>query len=261
MHTILDYSESPGAHEFSMNTLLCSISVSNYSACSVKTLTFFWPPTTSPDPLKSIHCLSSNHSEIYPSLSTATDTHHSAPPAKITVITPLLVSLPLFSSLYQAICSTRLTALIHYSYPVIPSKKKKKNPLQNYCCYLLSTIQNLISLFWHARYFPLPCPIGPYLPFSLFFHTTVCIKHPFLPYSIQHHANKSHHAPCHPHICVHISPSIPKYPIYFHPSKCTGNLSSQWFLWPVEPILISFLRVHCPSMYHNSQTQPSFRTT
>ena len=141
-----------------------------------------------------MHCLSSNHSEIYPSLSTATDTHRSAPPAKITVITPLLVSLTLFSSLYQAICSTRLTTLIHYFYPVIPSvqKKKKKNPQQNYCCYLLSIIQNLISLFWHAKYLPLPCPTGPYLPFSLFFHTTVCIKHPFLPYSIQHQANKSH---------------------------------------------------------------------
>lgn len=91
-----------------------------------KLLPSFDPPQLHPDPLKSIHCLSSNHSEIYPSLSTATDTHHSAPPAKITVITPLLVSLPLFSSLYQAICSTRLTAPIHYSYPVIPSKKKKK---------------------------------------------------------------------------------------------------------------------------------------
>lgn len=61
------------------------------------------------------------------------DTHRSAPPAKITVITPLLVSLTLFSSLYQAICSTRLTALIHYFYPVIPSvqkKKKKKSPTE-----------------------------------------------------------------------------------------------------------------------------------
>ena len=89
-----------------------------------------------------MHCLSSNHSEIYPSLSTATDTHRSAPPAKITVITPLLVSLTLFSSLYQAICSTRLTALIHYFYPVIPSvqkKKKKKSPTK---LLLLSIIYN-----------------------------------------------------------------------------------------------------------------------
>ena len=67
--------------------------------------------------------------------------------------------LTLFSSLYQAICSTRLTALIHHFYPVIPSvQKKKKNPLQNYCCYLLPIIQNLISLFWHARYLPAPMP-------------------------------------------------------------------------------------------------------
>ena len=211
----------------------CSISISNYSACSVKTLSFSWSPTSSPCPPEvdslsffksfwnisfTFHCY--GYSPLSPSCQDYCNYSLTGVPDSVFFFIP--------SNLFhQAHCSDTLLLPCH-------------SLSQNYRCYILSIIQNLISLFWHASYLPLPCPTGPYLPFCLVFHTTVFIKHPFLPYSIQHQANKSHYAHCHPHICVQISPSISKNPVYFHPSKCTGSLlSSQWFLWPTEPILIS----------------------
>ena len=140
MHTILDYSESPGAHEFSMNTLLCSISVSNYSACSVKTLTFFWPPTTSPWPPEvdslsffksfwnipfTFHCY--GYSPLSPSCQDYCNYSLTGFPASVFFFIPS-------NLLHQAHCSDTLLLPCHSL-----KKKKKKSPTK---LLLLSIIYN-----------------------------------------------------------------------------------------------------------------------
>lgn len=221
----------------------CSISISNYSACSVKTLSFSWSPTSSPCPPEvnalsffksfwnipfTFHCY--GYSPLSPSCKDYCNYSLTGFPDSVFFFIPS-------NLLHQAHCSDTLLLPCHSLSP-----KKKKNPQQNYCCYLLSIIQNLISLFWHAKYLPLPCPTGPYLPFSLFFHTTVCIKHPFLPYSIQHQANKSHMLIATP---TYVFTSLLPYPniqftstlqnvpeVSFPLNDFFDQLSSYWFLFP-----------------------------
>ena len=227
----------------------------------MKTLYLLLTPHIFTPPLQPICSLSSNHSEIYPSLSTAADTHHSAPPAKITAITPLLISLSLFSSLYPTICPHQVhcsNTLLSPCHSLSLKQNKTKKTPQNYCCYLLPILQNPISLLWHSRYLPPPPSIGPHLPFPLFFYTPVLhqASFPVIFYSLP----CKYTTPCSlppPCLCWHLSfheilhIQISKLFLPFKIQLKSHFLQmSSWSNWAHTDF--SFLQTHCSSIYHNS---------
>lgn len=111
----------------------CSISISNYSACSVKTLTFSWPPISSPCPPEvdslsffksfwNVPCtfLCYGHSPLSPSCQDYCNYSLTGFPDSVFFFIPS-------NLLHQAHCSDTLLLPCH---SLSPKKNKKKSPTE-----------------------------------------------------------------------------------------------------------------------------------